>query len=132
MKAATDVAHQAGKRISIHSYGPDGARDAVRAGADSVEHATDMDDATIAEMARSKGPSTSPPWSTNRYYIAHREGSTADDQGTVAPDWRSTSAAISRPCAGRPAGVRFAMGRTPFTPASVRTPENSYGSSRPG
>jgi imidazolonepropionase-like amidohydrolase len=52
MKAATDVAHRAGKRIAIHSYGPDGARDAVRAGADSVEHATDMDDATIKEMAR--------------------------------------------------------------------------------
>src|SRR6185295_5343669 len=29
MKAACDVAHRAGKRIAIHSYGPDGARDAV-------------------------------------------------------------------------------------------------------
>src|ERR1051325_6425911 len=53
MKAAADVAHRAGKRIAVHSYGPDGARDAVRAGADSVEHATDMDDATIAMMAKS-------------------------------------------------------------------------------
>ena len=46
MKAAVDAAHQLGKRIAIHSYGPDGARDAVRAGADSIEHATDMDDET--------------------------------------------------------------------------------------
>src|SRR3984893_6924599 len=52
MKAAVDTAHQFGKKIAIHSYGPDGARDAVRAGADSVEHATDMDDATIREMAK--------------------------------------------------------------------------------
>src|SRR5262245_55329797 len=52
MKAAVDAAHSVGKRISIHSYGPSGARDAVRAGADSIEHATDMDDETIAEMAR--------------------------------------------------------------------------------
>src|SRR5712692_9006505 len=44
MKAAVDAAHALGKRIAIHSYGPDGARDAVRAGADSIEHATDMDD----------------------------------------------------------------------------------------
>src|SRR5688572_14571256 len=29
MKAMVDTAHQMGKRIAIHSYGPDGARDAV-------------------------------------------------------------------------------------------------------
>src|SRR5436309_2202870 len=72
MKAAADVAHRAGKRIAIHSYGPDGARDAVKAGADSVEHATDMDDATIAEMAR-RGTVYVPTVEHNRYYIAHRE-----------------------------------------------------------
>ena len=54
MKAAVDAAHALGKRIAIHSYGPEGARDAVRAGTDSLEHATDMDDETIAEMARRK------------------------------------------------------------------------------
>ena len=48
LRPLADVAHRAGKRIAIHSYGPDGARDAVRAGAESVEHATDMDDATLA------------------------------------------------------------------------------------
>jgi imidazolonepropionase-like amidohydrolase len=72
MKAAADVAHRAGKRIAIHSYGADGARDAVRAGADSVEHATDMDDATIAEMAR-HGTVYVPTVDHNRYYIAHKE-----------------------------------------------------------
>jgi len=72
MKAAADVAHRAGKRIAIHSYGTDGARDAVRAGADSVDHATDMDDATIAEMAR-RGTVYVPTIDHNRYYIAHKE-----------------------------------------------------------
>ena len=72
MKAAVDVAHHAGKWIAIHSYGPDGARDAVRAGADSVEHATDMDDATIAAMAR-QGTVYVPTVDHNRYYIAHRD-----------------------------------------------------------
>jgi Imidazolonepropionase and related amidohydrolases len=72
MKAAVDVAHRAGKRIAIHSYGPDGARDAVRAGADSVEHATDMDDATIAEMAK-RGTVYVPTVDHNRYYIAHKD-----------------------------------------------------------
>jgi imidazolonepropionase-like amidohydrolase len=78
MKAATDVAHRAGKRIAIHSYGPDGARDAVRAGADSVEHATDMDDATIKEMAR-RGTVYVPTVEHNRYYIQHRDEFGYDD-----------------------------------------------------
>jgi imidazolonepropionase-like amidohydrolase len=68
MKAAVEMAHQFGKKIAIHSYGPDGARDAVRAGADSVEHATDMDDATIQEMAR-RGTFYVPTIDHNRYYI---------------------------------------------------------------
>jgi imidazolonepropionase-like amidohydrolase len=79
MKAAVDVAHRAGKRIAIHSYGPDGARDAVRAGADSVEHATDVDDETLAEMAR-RGTFYVPTVEHNRYYIAHREEFGYDDQ----------------------------------------------------
>lgn len=72
MKAAADVAHQAGKRIAVHSYGPDGARAAVRAGADSVEHATDMDDATLKEMA-ARGTFYVPTVDHNRYYIAHKD-----------------------------------------------------------
>ena len=68
MKAAVDAAHALGKRIAIHTYGPDGARDAVRAGTDSVEHATDMDDATIAEMARRKIFYV-PTIDHNRYYV---------------------------------------------------------------
>jgi imidazolonepropionase-like amidohydrolase len=67
MKAAVDAAHAAGKRIAIHSYGPDGARDAIRAGADSLEHATDMDDETIAEMVRRKIFYV-PTIDHNRYY----------------------------------------------------------------
>lgn len=78
MKAAVDVAHRAGKRIAIHSYGPDGARDAVRAGTDSVEHATDMDDATIAEMAK-RGTFYVPTVDHNRYYVAHRDEFGYDD-----------------------------------------------------
>src|SRR2546428_6382716 len=67
MKAAVDATHALGKKIAIHSYGPSGARDAVRAGADSVEHATDMDDQTIAEMVR-RGTFYVPTIDHNRYY----------------------------------------------------------------
>lgn len=71
MKAAADVAHFAGKRIAIHSYGPDGARDAVRAGTNTVEHAIAIDDATLATMAK-KGIIYVPTVEHNKYYIAHR------------------------------------------------------------
>jgi len=50
MKAVVDTDHAAGHKVAIHSYGPDGTRDAIRAGCVKLEHATDMDDATIAEM----------------------------------------------------------------------------------
>ena len=70
MKAAVDVARQRGKRVAIHSYGPDGARDAVRAGASSVEHAIDIDDATLREMAK-RGVTYVPTVDHNRYYAEH-------------------------------------------------------------
>ncbi len=54
MKAIVDTAHAAGRKVAIHSYGPVGARDAIRAGTDTLEHATDMDDATIAELVRKR------------------------------------------------------------------------------
>jgi imidazolonepropionase-like amidohydrolase len=54
IKAGADAAHALGKKFAIHTCGPDCARDAVRAGPDSIEHATGRDDATIAETARRK------------------------------------------------------------------------------
>jgi imidazolonepropionase-like amidohydrolase len=72
MKAAADVAHRAGKRIAVHSYGPDGARDAVRAGADSLEHAVDIDDATLNDMVK-RGTVYVPTVDHNRYYAAHKD-----------------------------------------------------------
>jgi imidazolonepropionase-like amidohydrolase len=70
MKAAIDLARLRGKRVSVHSYGPDGARDAVRAGATSVEHAINIDDATLREMAR-RGVYYVPTVDHNRYYAEH-------------------------------------------------------------
>ena len=68
MKAIVDTAHGLGKKVAIHSYGPSGVRDAVRAGADSVEHGADVDDQTLADMAR-RGTVWVPTVDHNRYYI---------------------------------------------------------------
>jgi imidazolonepropionase-like amidohydrolase len=72
MKAAADATHALGKKIAIHSYGPAGARDAVRAGADSLEHATDMDDQTIAEMVR-RNTFYVPTIDHNQYYVENAD-----------------------------------------------------------
>jgi imidazolonepropionase-like amidohydrolase len=68
MKAVVDVAHAKNHRVAIHSYGASGVKDAVRAGADSIEHGIDLDDETIAEMAR-RGTVWVPTIDHNRYYI---------------------------------------------------------------
>jgi imidazolonepropionase-like amidohydrolase len=68
MKAIVDAAHAAGRKVAIHSYGPSGVKDAVMAGADSVEHGIDLDDATLAEMAR-RATVWVPTIDHNRYYI---------------------------------------------------------------
>jgi imidazolonepropionase-like amidohydrolase len=72
MKSIVDAAHNAGKKVAIHSYGATGVRDAVRAGADSIEHGADVDDETFAEMAR-KGIVWVPTVDHNRYYIDARD-----------------------------------------------------------
>jgi imidazolonepropionase-like amidohydrolase len=108
MKAAADAAHALGKRIAIHTYGPDGARDAVRAGADSVEHATDMDDDTIAEMARRKTFYV-PTIDHNRYYVDnfrllnYPPGAVDGLNDYIARNLETARKAVR-------AGVRFAMG----------------------
>jgi imidazolonepropionase-like amidohydrolase len=52
LKAAIDAAQAAGARVAVHTFGEDAVKTLVRAGVDSVEHGTGLDDDTIAEMAR--------------------------------------------------------------------------------
>jgi imidazolonepropionase-like amidohydrolase len=72
IKAAVDASHALGKKIAIHSYGPAGARDAVRAGADSLEHGADLEDATIAEMVR-RNTYYAPTIDHNQYYVENAD-----------------------------------------------------------
>ncbi len=72
MKAIVDTAHAEGHKVAIHSYGPAGARDAIRAGCDTLEHATDMDDETIAEMVRKKIWYV-PTIDHNQYYVENAD-----------------------------------------------------------
>ena len=72
MKASSTPPTPLGKKVAIHSYGASGVRDAVRAGADSIEHGADVDDETFAEMAK-RGIVWVPTVDHNRYYIDARD-----------------------------------------------------------
>jgi imidazolonepropionase-like amidohydrolase len=72
MKAAVETAHAFGKKIAIHSYGADGARDAARAAPDSIEHAVDVDEATLKQMA-AKGIVYVPTVGHNQSYWDHAD-----------------------------------------------------------
>ncbi|HEX6975522.1 MAG TPA: amidohydrolase family protein, partial [Vicinamibacterales bacterium] len=72
MKTIVDTAHGLQHKVAIHSYGASGVKDAVRAGADSVEHGIELDDETIADMVR-RGTVWVPTIDHNRYYVDARD-----------------------------------------------------------
>jgi imidazolonepropionase-like amidohydrolase len=108
MRALVETTHALGHKVAIHSYGPSGVKDAVRAGADSVEHGIDLDDETIADMVK-RGTVWVPTIDHNRYYVdAKDEYGFAPDtiaplQDYIAKNLESTKRAVA-------AGVKMAMG----------------------
>ena len=108
MRAAVDAAKSLGKRIAIHSYGPDGGRDAVRAGATSLEHAVDLDDSTLATMAR-RGIYYVPTIDHNRFYAEYRrEFRYTDQQAAGLDSFRLLNIETARRAFR--AGVKLGMG----------------------
>ena len=108
MKAIVDAGHAAGKKVAIHSYGASGVKDAVRAGADSIEHGIDLDDETLAEMVKRRTVWV-PTIDHNRYYVDAKDeyGFTAEAvaglREYIAKNLESTRRAFK-------AGVRLGMG----------------------
>jgi imidazolonepropionase-like amidohydrolase len=68
LKAAIDAAHSMGKKVATHSYGGAPAALAVKLGTDTLEHAPDLDDETLAEMVR-RGTWYVPTIDHNRWHI---------------------------------------------------------------
>src|SRR3954464_15642107 len=108
MKAIVDAAHAQQHKAAIHSYGASGVKDAVRAGADSVEHGIDLDDETIAEMVK-RGTVWVPTIDHNRYYVdakdeyGFRPEAIPPLQDYIAKNLESTRRAFK-------AGVKLGMG----------------------
>jgi len=108
MQAIVERAHALGHKVAIHSYGASGVKDAVRAGADSVEHGIELDDETIAEMVK-RATVWVPTIDHNRYYVDAKDEygfapeTIAPLQDYIAKNLESTKRAVA-------AGVKIAMG----------------------
>ncbi len=60
MARAVEVAHRAGKKVMAHAEGTEGIKAAVRAGVDSIEHGTMLDEEGAALMEQKGMRSLSP------------------------------------------------------------------------
>jgi imidazolonepropionase-like amidohydrolase len=109
-KAVVEAARLHGKKVAVHAHGTDGINVALAAGADSIEHGTMPDDATL-KLFRQSGAYYVPTLSTVNGY---RERLAANPNA-YPPDvlekvkWRLevTGKALEKAV---PAGVRIAFG----------------------
>ena len=109
-RAIVDTAHLYGRKVAVHAHGADGIAVALRAGADSIEHGTLIDDESLALFKRT-GAYYVPTLSTVNGYLAR----IAADPNAYSPevrakiDWRIniTGQALRRAV---PAGVKIAFG----------------------
>lgn len=108
IKAAVEIAHPLGKKVAVHSYGPEGAKRAAMAGADTIEHAIDIDDETLA-MMKAKGITYIPTIDHNRFYADNatpfefRPGIGAEYHEFIGKNIETTRRALK-------AGVKVGMG----------------------
>ena len=109
-RALVQTAHSYGRKVAVHAHGADGIKMALRAGADSIEHGTVMDDAIVRTMAR-QGTYYVPTLSTVNGYLER----IAANPNAYAPDvrkqidWRIgiTGQSLRK---AYPAGVKIAFG----------------------
>lgn len=109
-KALVDTAHAYGRKVAVHAHGADGIKLALRSGADSIEHGTEMDD-EIIRLFKQTGAYYVPTLSTVNGYLERL----AANPNAYAPDvkkqidWRIgiTGKSLQR---AYPSGVKIAFG----------------------
>ena len=109
-KALVETAHAYGRKVAVHAHGADGIKLALRAGADSIEHGTVMDDAIIATMKK-QGTYYVPTLSTVNGYLERIAANPNAYRPEVRKqiDWRIgiTGQSLAK---AHPAGVKIAFG----------------------
>ena len=110
VRAVVETAHLYGRKVAVHAHGADGILLALRAGADSIEHGTLLDDEGI-RLFRQTGAYYVPTLSTVNGYIERLRANPNAYVGEVREkiEWRIgiTGQSLRR---AFPAGVRIAFG----------------------
>jgi imidazolonepropionase-like amidohydrolase len=107
LRAAVDEAARLGVPVAAHAHAAEGIREAVLAGARSIEHGTYMDDETIELMAE-RGTFLVPTIYVGDYYADGDLLLAQDKQDDYAANYRSTFlAAVGR---AHKRGVKVAVG----------------------
>jgi imidazolonepropionase-like amidohydrolase len=110
VRALVETAHLYGRKVAVHAHGADGINMALRAGADSIEHGTLMDDESL-RLFRSSRAYYVPTLSTVNGYRERLRTNPNAYTGEVREkiEWRIgiTGQALRRAV---PAGVRIAFG----------------------
>ncbi len=106
--AAVEIAAKSGRRVAVHTYGPEAVADAVRARVHSIEHATGLSDDLLRRIAEA-GIVYVPTIDHNRYYADH-----AAEYGYDAEIKRNLHAFVERNLEtvrrAHKLGVKIAMG----------------------
>ena len=110
VRAIVQTAHLYGKKVAVHAHGADGINLALRAGADSIEHGTLLDDESL-RLWRDSRAYYVPTLSTVNGYVERLRANPNAYVGEVRAkiEWRIsvTGQALRRAV---PAGVRIAFG----------------------
>lgn len=109
-RAIVETAHLYGKKVAVHAHGADGIAVALRAGADSIEHGTLMDDEAIALFKKTGAYYVSTLSTVNGYLERIAANPNAYSPEVRAKiDWRIsiTGKALEKAV---PAGVKIAFG----------------------
>ena len=122
LRAAIDQAHALGKRVAGHAHGSAGVKAGVRAGLDTVEHGTILDD-EAAELMVQRGTFLVPTIVAGRNIVVH--GTAAGIAPHVVRKGEQVGAEHRRSVAlAREAGVKIAFGTDSGTPFN-RAGENA-------
>lgn len=109
-RALVQTAHAYGRKVAVHAHGADGIKLALRAGADSIEHGTVMDD-EILKLFKQTGAYYVPTLSTVNGYLERLAKDPNAYTGAVKQqiDWRIgiTGQSLKK---AYPAGVKIAFG----------------------
>lgn len=109
-KALVQTAHAYGRKVAVHAHGADGIKLALKAGADSIEHGTVMDD-EILKLFKQTGAYYVPTLSTVNGYLERLAKDPNAYTGAVKEqiDWRIgiTGQSLKK---AYPAGVKIAFG----------------------